>query len=228
MIAIIDYDAGNTCSVMNALKRLNLPYELTDDAGKIESAEKVIFPGVGHAQMAMETLKRKHLVSVIQSLQQPVLGICLGAQLIADVLGANITRNKHKEIGWFPVRLTEQGQRSSLLASLPSPFFAFHWHEDTFSIPSECARIATNDACPNQGFQHKDRVLGLQFHLEATAESIDRLIKNCKDEIVQAKFVQDEPILRAKSNLIPQINRYMDTMLDQLEIIHERRQIAKS
>jgi GMP synthase-like glutamine amidotransferase len=150
-----------------------------------------------------------------------VLGICLGAQLIAEVLGGNITKNKNKEIGWFPVCLTDYGQRASLLAQLPSSFIAFHWHGDTFSIPPRCEHIATNDACPNQGFQYKDRVLGLQFHIEATEISIDRLINNCADEMVEAKFVQKESIVRARTNFISTINHYMDHVLEQFEIIHE-------
>lgn len=84
MIALIDYDAGNTCSVMNALKRLNADFVLTDDHDKIQSADKVIFPGVGHAGAAMEALKRKDLVNVIKNLNQPTLGICVGLQLMCN------------------------------------------------------------------------------------------------------------------------------------------------
>jgi len=84
MIALIDYDAGNTCSVMNALNRLNADYKLSDDIDVIRSADKVIFPGVGHAGAAMEALKRKGLVDLIPTLEQPVLGICVGMQLLAS------------------------------------------------------------------------------------------------------------------------------------------------
>jgi GMP synthase (glutamine-hydrolysing) len=153
-----------------------------------------------------------------------VLGICLGAQLIAAALGGKVTRNKNKEIGWFPVQLTDYGQKASLLAPLPSPFIAFHWHGDTFSIPPGCEHIAANDACRNQGFQYKDRVLGLQFHIEATAISIDRLLNNCADEMVEAEFVQKESIVCARKNLIPEINHYMDYVLERLEVLYEHDQ----
>ena len=84
MIVMIDYDAGNTCSVMNALDRLDADYILTDDRKSIESADKVIFPGVGHAGAAMDALKRKGLEDTIRKLNQPVLGICVGMQLLAE------------------------------------------------------------------------------------------------------------------------------------------------
>ena len=78
MIVIIDYGAGNTKSVMNALDRLNVSYELTDAVDKILAAEKVIFPGVGHAGHAMESLRVRGLVDVVKSIQKPLLGICIG------------------------------------------------------------------------------------------------------------------------------------------------------
>lgn len=84
MIAIIDYDAGNTCSVINALKRLDTEYELTADKRKILSADKVIFPGVGHARQAMSALKDKDLVETIKSVKNPLLGICIGMHLMCD------------------------------------------------------------------------------------------------------------------------------------------------
>ena len=77
-----------------------------------------------------------------------VLGVCLGAQLISDVLGGLVTKNRYKEIGWFPVRLTEEGQASPVFSSLPDRFPALHWHGDTFSIPPGASRMAESDAAP--------------------------------------------------------------------------------
>lgn len=84
MVAIIDYDAGNTCSVINALKRLDSDFILTSDKQKILAADKVIFPGVGHARQAMNALKDKDLIDTIKSVTNPLLGICIGMHLLCD------------------------------------------------------------------------------------------------------------------------------------------------
>ena len=95
-----------------------------------------------------------------------VLGICLGAQLLADVLGAKIYANRHKEIGWFNIRKVKTDQNTGIAAIFPDTFEAFHWHGDTFGIPKGSSRIASSDACVNQGFVGPGAILGLQFHLE--------------------------------------------------------------
>ncbi len=118
-----------------------------------------------------------------------VLGVCLGAQLISDVLGGPVTRNRHREIGWFPVRLTEAA-RQSPLAAWPDEVLAFHWHGDTFAIAPGARLLASSDACPHQAFLWGDRVVGLQFHIEYSRESIERMIAHCADELQPGPFVQ--------------------------------------
>jgi GMP synthase-like glutamine amidotransferase len=120
-----------------------------------------------------------------------VLGICLGAQLIADVLGGKVVRNKYKEIGWFPVTMLPQGLTSIPFRSLPNEFTAFHWHGDTFSLPPDASMLVASEACPAQAFSfNSGRVLGLQFHLESSVESVRSLIDNCSDELVGGKYIQ--------------------------------------
>lgn len=118
-----------------------------------------------------------------------VLGICLGAQLVAGVLGAKVYKNSNKEIGWFPVRKNTKSDSKSA-SVLPDEFFAFHWHGDTFDLPEEAICIGESDICKNQGFMYGDRVMALQFHLETTQTGIENLIKNCGDELVQRPFIQ--------------------------------------
>lgn len=96
-----------------------------------------------------------------------VLGVCLGAQLLADVLGGQVTRNQDKEIGWHPVTLTADAKNSRFFRNLPPYFNAFHWHGDTFSIPPGGLRVAESQACLNQAFEYDGRVLGLQFQTTA-------------------------------------------------------------
>lgn len=101
-----------------------------------------------------------------------VLGICLGAQLLAQALGAKVGRSPEAEIGWFDVELTEAGRGHRWCAELPPRFPAFHWHHDRFDLPSGALRLARSQACPEQAFVWDDRVLGLQFHLETTPEDV--------------------------------------------------------
>ena len=111
-----------------------------------------------------------------------VVGVCLGAQLVAEVLGARVYPNAEKEIGWFPVERTEAGRAHPLTAALPERLTAFHWHGDTFALPDGAVHLMRSAACAHQAFLYDGRVLGLQFHLEATPESVQALAEACADE----------------------------------------------
>jgi GMP synthase-like glutamine amidotransferase len=124
---------------------------------------------------------------------KPTLGICLGAQLMADALGGRVTRNEHREIGWFPVSLTAAGAASPLFSGFPSSFEAFHWHGDTFSLPPGAIHLARSEACENQAFQWGDRALGLQFHLDYSRDAIAAMVGSCADELVAGPFVERDP-----------------------------------
>jgi GMP synthase-like glutamine amidotransferase len=129
-----------------------------------------------------------------------VVGICLGAQLLAEVLGGEVTRSPQKEIGWFPVELTREGRECAVSAQLPQTFPAFHWHGETFSVPPGAVPLASSRGCPHQGFLFQERVLGLQFHLEVTPSSMEQLIENCGSEIGSGPFVQTVEKMRARSD----------------------------
>lgn len=117
----------------------------------------------------------KEKALIVQAIEhhKPVVGICLGAQLIAAALGARVYPHGCREIGWFPVTLTEKARASFYFDFLPRSFSVFHWHQDTFDLPDGAFRIASSEACLNQGFQVGDRVLGFQFHMEMTAAMLD-------------------------------------------------------
>ncbi len=145
-----------------------------------------------------------------------VLGICLGAQLMADVLGGKVRRNEHKEIGWFPVRLTADAMRSPVFRVLPEEFVAFHWHGDTFDIPPGAVRTAESQACRNQAFV-MGKAVGLQFHLESSMDSIDHLILNCSDELKDGKYVQRPKELLSHLDRFPEIRILMEVFLSHME-----------
>ena len=145
-----------------------------------------------------------------------VLGICLGGQLIADVLGGKVRRNLHKEIGWYSVKLTPEGQKSRIFNVLPNTFMALHWHGDSFEIPTAALRTAGSDGCANQAFA-LGKVVGLQFHLESSIDSIEHLIKNCSDELVKGKYIQSPEMILSNVDRFPEINRLMALFLDTME-----------
>lgn len=132
----------------------------------------------------------KRLIAQAIQAGKLVLGICLGSQLIASVLGARVHPNIHKEIGWFPVSLTTEGSQSSVLAEFPATFSAFHWHGDTFELPLEAVHLAQSEACQHQAFSFGRNVLGLQFHLESTIESVTRMLDHEADDLTAGPFVQ--------------------------------------
>jgi GMP synthase-like glutamine amidotransferase len=143
------------------------------------------------------------------------LGVCLGAQLLADVLGGPVTRNPLKEIGWFPVTLTQDGAASPLFADFPTTFPAFHWHGDTFALPPGTVHAASSAACTNQAFVYDERIVGLQFHLESTAESISRLADHGGDELVAGPCIQPAGAL-ARADHLADIRRLLYRLLDAL------------
>jgi GMP synthase (glutamine-hydrolysing) len=115
--------------------------------------------------------------------QRPLLGICLGAQLMARALGARVYPGKAKEIGWGPLRLTEEGQASCLAGLAACDYQVLHWHGDTFDLPQGARRLASTIITENQAFSHGGRALGLQFHLELDPNEIERWLLGHAHEI---------------------------------------------
>lgn len=140
-----------------------------------------------------------------------VLGICLGAQLLADVLGGRTTRNRHEEIGFFDVALTDEGSRNRLFADLPPSFPAFHWHADTFALPSGAGNLLKSDACVNQAFA-AGQSLGLQFHLEVTYADAQRWL--AVDAPATARYVQPAAEILRDPERFAQNNRWMERILE--------------
>lgn len=142
-----------------------------------------------------------------------ILGICLGAQLIARASGARVISNRHREIGWFAITIEESRLPVVLQDVFPAGVEVFHWHGDTFEIPAGAIKFASSEACSSQGFILNGRVVGLQFHIETTEESAASLIKNCSDELDGSTYVQSEAVMMEDSARFKEINRTLYKLL---------------
>lgn len=145
-----------------------------------------------------------------------VLGICLGAQLIADCLGARVFKNKMKEIGWFPLKFSDKANPYFLNNST---YNVFHWHGDTFDLPNDAINIASSEACVNQAFVYNTNVIGLQFHLEVTRKSILQMLANGKADLLnKEKYVQDEQAIADQTSFINENNQLLFSLLNLLSL----------
>jgi len=163
--------------------------------------------------------KEKEFIKKAIENDKLVLGICLGAQLIADVLGAKVYKNKEKEIGWFPVELTEKAKNSKIFNDFPEQFTAFHWHGDTFDIPKGAIHTVRSEACENQAFEYNDgKVVALQFHLEVDKKAVERLIENSQEELKEkGKYIQSPDEMLKNNEYFEEIEKLLFEMLDNLK-----------
>jgi GMP synthase-like glutamine amidotransferase len=128
--------------------------------------------------------RERALIRQAAGREQPILGICLGSQLIARSLGGGVHRNPEKEIGWFDLHFTEAAADDALFGRIPGPETVFHWHSDTWELPPGAVLLAWSKACRNQAFRSGSNIYGLQFHLEITPAMIDEWglqEENCGD-----------------------------------------------
>jgi GMP synthase (glutamine-hydrolysing) len=158
----------------------------------------------------------KKLIEQATKARKRILGVCLGAQLLADVLGAKVRRSRHKEIGWFPVHLTPQGDSSGPLRDFPQSFPSFHWHGETFEIPAGAVHLATTEACKNQAFEFGGIVVGLQFHLEVTRGGVRALIQNCQADLDSGQYQQPPDQMLARKEEFGVVRRLLPKLLERM------------
>ena len=200
-VAIVKYNAGNIYSVVNALKRLGIEPLLTDDAEQLKKADKVLFPGQGHAGEAMSYLKARRLDEVIRDLRQPVFGICVGQQLLCrhseegdtqciGIFDADVKRfqpQRHEDkvpcMGWneLDVRCKMDDGRCEgvdpLMEGLGEHPYVYFVH--SFYVPTCADTIATADyILPYSASMHKDNFYACQFHPEKSGRVGEKIIRN--------------------------------------------------
>ncbi|MBI4444703.1 MAG: type 1 glutamine amidotransferase [Acidobacteria bacterium] len=139
--------------------------------------------------------EKRYLEHAVRS-EKMILGVCLGAQLVARVLGARVFQNAHKEIGWFPLECVSD-RAPGWPCGMPERFDAFHWHGDTFDLPRGSVHLARSRACENQAFSYGPATLALQFHLEATAHSVSQLVDHCPQDLRPGAYTQSAEQMKA-------------------------------
>lgn len=156
----------------------------------------------------------KRLLEAVIAAEKPILGICLGAQLLADVLGARTYAGRYKEIGWQRVAATAESRANPVGAILPDAFETFLWHGDSFDIPQGAAHIARSAAFESQAFVW-ERALALQFHLEVRPDWVRRIAGRDAGELAESDYVQSlETILGKPDDLYRANNALMERLLD--------------
>ena len=164
----------------------------------------------------------KEFVRRVIELGRPMLGSCFGAQMISEILGGKVTKNRFKEIGWHKVKSVQgENLRSSISSELPSCMFpeftAFMWHGDTFEIPFGTVRLFESEACPNQGFIYNENVLGLQFHPEADRQWVRNLLNDSGHELVEGKYIQSEKEIYGQESLFEDLKDLTFSLMDWFE-----------
>ena len=152
----------------------------------------------------------KRLVEEALRADKRVFGVCLGAQLVAHVLGARVYRNRFKEIGWYPVQSTESGRAHGL----PKEFLAFHWHGDAFDLPKESVHLAKTAACEHQMFALGPKIVGIQFHLEVTSGGIDEMLRHGSADLGEGPYMQSPSAMTAAHPKITAAHALLDGVLD--------------
>lgn len=156
----------------------------------------------------------KSFIKLAMAEGKAILGICLGAQLIAAALGMRVYPNPVKEIGWFEVYGKTPGAPTAF--SLPQKLKVLHWHGETFDLPENAILLASSRACSNQAFQIGEKILGLQFHLETTEESLASLTSHCQDELIPGPTIESKTRILGNKGGFKQINQLMENILDYL------------
>lgn len=175
-----------------------IPRRLGDHAGLVVMGGPM---GV-YEQDEYPFLRREiRLIEDALSERRPVLGICLGSQLLAAALGAPVTRGPQKELGWHPVTLSRAAARDTLWRGLPKSFTAFHWHGDVFELPDAATPLASSTLTEHQAFRYGDSAYGLLFHLEMTEQIIRRVMRTFRRDLREVCLTERDVLENATAHL---------------------------
>lgn len=180
---------------------------------------------MGGPQSPLEIHKDPYLADEIQLIKQAlkskkkIMGVCLGAQLIGEALGAKTERSPNREIGMYPIELLEDAKRDPVFQSFPPKSDVMHWHSDMPGIATGAVLLAKSEGCPRQVFRYGDRVYGFQCHFELTQQLVEGMIESCQSDLRSGTYVRSiNELLSADYSAI---NTRMDKVLDYLANLPE-------
>lgn len=209
VLIVKNIDIEGPGTIEDYLRDIKVPYQIINlsDGSKapdLSDFSHLVIMGGPMAVYEMEnyTFLREEALLIEKAIKSNlhILGICLGAQMIAHVLGARVYPGKVKEIGWYEVSLTEEGKRDNVISQLLADrdrAIVFQWHGDTFDIPSGAVRLASSELFENQAFRFSDGIYALQFHIEVTPHIIREWFKNEKDFKLEETISETERLFQA-------------------------------
>lgn len=203
IISVMLREAGLEADIIRVFKADPLPRSIGGYRGLICLGgpmgvyEEEAYPFIGDEIALIESALKAHT---------PMLGICLGAQLLARAAGAKVYKGGAKEIGWFKVRLTQEGKGARLLAGFPEEYTVFQWHGDTFDIPADSVNLASSELFQNQFIKVGPSAYGIQFHLEVTETMVAEWLKINAAEVAAVKSADPAVILKQTPLNIPSIH----------------------
>lgn len=197
------------------------PYE-GEALPAIDGYDMLVVMGGPQSPIEIETYPylKDEIVLVSQALKQKkrIVGVCLGAQLITEALGAATERSPNKEIGMYPLEVTSAAAADPVFSKFPSKFDVMHWHSDMPGVADGIELLAQSEGCPRQAFRYGDRVYGFQCHFELTKELVEGMIKHCDGDLKAGKYVMTPEQLMALD--YSDINAKMDKVLDYLASVN--------
>jgi GMP synthase (glutamine-hydrolysing) len=176
--------------------------------GSMSANDELFFPWLA----AEKELIRRAIIS-----EKTIIGICLGAQLIAAALGGNVLAAKHQETGWYNIQFDDESGIRKILKGTPENMTVLHWHAETFDLPQGAVRLASSEATKEQGFLYNKKVLAIQFHLEMKEENVRQMIDHLQISADSGPFVQQADQIIAGMLHIQKNHDLLDIWLDNLE-----------
>ncbi len=190
--------AGIDMHFVRTFERNPIPSSLDTQAGLIVMGGPMSV--YDHEQFPF-LLEEQRLIEKALKDDKPVLGVCLGSQLLAATLGAEVKSGAQKEIGWYPVTLAESAAIDALWKELPARFTAYHWHGDVFDLPQGAVSLASSELTPCQGFRYGANAYGFLFHMEVTEKIIKNMVAEFQDELEEQCITADSIIQKTRDYL---------------------------